>query len=450
MAINQLSTSNNFTEWLSATSSLIEVANNLTSNTSGGFIANSAIFIQGAGSSLNVRNHANINTLRANTGNIANTNFDKSNVTIQLDLTVGRNISSIYVYANELYQKGANVLQLAERINPAFSHANSGFIQANSAYIHINSGFNHANSGFIKTNAAFDHANSGFIQANSAYHDTNASFIHANSGFIQANAAFIHANSGFIQANSAYLHANYAFNHANSGFIKTNSSFDHANSSFDQINAAFAHANSGFIQANSAYIHTNAAFNHANSGFIRANNSLDANNGGIVTGAVTIRHPNGLKVQRAVGYDSISLRGSTAPGGYTMTLTPKTLTASRTATFPDEDFTVGFRNIPFNGQKTSEYTLALTDIGKYISIKEGGSVIIPNGVFADGDVITIINNTSADVIITCSITNAFVAGHDYDIPYTPLSPRGIATVIFTSSTSCIIIGNVEPTQPIVA
>jgi len=133
-----------------------------------------------------------------------------------------------------------------------------------------------------------------------------------------------------------------------------------------------------------------------------------------------------------------------------MSLTPKTLTASRTATFPDENFTVGFRNIPFNGQKTSEYTLALTDIGKYISIKEGGSVIIPDGVFADGDVITIINNTSADVILTCSITNAFVAGHDYDIPHTPLSPRGIATVIFTSSTSCIIIGNVEPTQPLVA
>ena len=95
MAINQLSTANTFEEWLTTTSSLVAVANNLTDNTNGGFVANSSIFIQGQGSSLNVRTLANINTLQANTANIANVLVDSSNVSIPLDLTVGRNANVV-------------------------------------------------------------------------------------------------------------------------------------------------------------------------------------------------------------------------------------------------------------------------------------------------------------------------------------------------------------------
>ena len=152
MAINQLSTSNTFTDWLTATSSLIAVANSLTDNAGGGLIANSSIFVQGTGSSLNVRTLANINTLRANTANIGNTNFTGSNVTIQLDLTVSRNISSPKIYANELYSGGFNFLELAQKFPFAYNHANSAFIQANS-------GFGHANASFNQANAAFDVAN---------------------------------------------------------------------------------------------------------------------------------------------------------------------------------------------------------------------------------------------------------------------------------------------------
>ena len=45
MAIDQLSTANTFEEWLTTTSTLVAVANNLTDNTGGGFYANSSIFI---------------------------------------------------------------------------------------------------------------------------------------------------------------------------------------------------------------------------------------------------------------------------------------------------------------------------------------------------------------------------------------------------------------------
>ena len=47
MAINQLSTSNTFQQWLVSTQSLIAVANNLTDGTGGTFYANTDMVIDG-------------------------------------------------------------------------------------------------------------------------------------------------------------------------------------------------------------------------------------------------------------------------------------------------------------------------------------------------------------------------------------------------------------------
>lgn len=81
MAINQLSTANTFQEWLTTTSTLVAVANNLTDGLNGyPFIVNSAIIIGGANSSLNVYNHTNVNTLRANSSNIANISLDSGSI----------------------------------------------------------------------------------------------------------------------------------------------------------------------------------------------------------------------------------------------------------------------------------------------------------------------------------------------------------------------------------
>jgi hypothetical protein len=96
MAINQLSTANTFQEWLTATSNLIAVANNLTDNTNGGFLSNASIFIEGTNASLNVRTLANINTLQANslslTGNSGTMNVT-SNVYVGKDLFVYGNVT---------------------------------------------------------------------------------------------------------------------------------------------------------------------------------------------------------------------------------------------------------------------------------------------------------------------------------------------------------------------
>jgi hypothetical protein len=88
MAIDQISTANTFEEWLTTTSTLVAVANNLTNNTSGGFVMNSSIFIEGTAASLNVRTLANINQLTVNTisilGGSVNGNLTSANVTSSL------------------------------------------------------------------------------------------------------------------------------------------------------------------------------------------------------------------------------------------------------------------------------------------------------------------------------------------------------------------------------
>ena len=105
---------------------------------------------------------------------------------------------------------------------------------------------------------------------------------------------------------------------------------------------------------------------------------------------------------------------------------------------------VGYRNIPQSGSdKTTSYSLATTDVGKFVGVGASGSITIPNSTFAAGDVWFIFNNTSGAITITCSITTAYIAGTDADKATVSLATRGVATVLFLSGTVCVISGNVS-------
>ena len=104
---------------------------------------------------------------------------------------------------------------------------------------------------------------------------------------------------------------------------------------------------------------------------------------------------------------------------------------------------VGFRSIPPVGTKTSSYTLATGDVGKYVQVGSGGSIVIPDATFAEGNAISIFNNTSGNITITCTITTAYIAGTDTDKASVTLATRGVATILFISSTVCVISGNVS-------
>jgi hypothetical protein len=103
---------------------------------------------------------------------------------------------------------------------------------------------------------------------------------------------------------------------------------------------------------------------------------------------------------------------------------------------------VGTNNVSPVGTKTTSYTLATTDVGKYVQVGSGGSITIPDATFAEGDAISIFNNTTGSITITCSITSAYIAGIDTDQATMTLLTRGVATVLFISGTICVVSGSV--------
>lgn len=190
------------------------------------------------------------------------------------------------------------------------------------------------------------------------------------------------------------------------------------------------------------------------------------------TAAQTFRAASAVRSEAAATQDAVVLAGRAGgTSSYAVTLTPTTLsasrtmtlpdanttvpvftqaitftgpTAARTITLPDENFSVGFRNVPQSGSaKTSSYPLVVGDVGKFIEVGASGSITIPDATFAAGDVVSIFNNTSGNVTITCSITTAYIAGTDTDKATMTLATRGLATILFISGTVCVVNGNVS-------
>jgi hypothetical protein len=103
---------------------------------------------------------------------------------------------------------------------------------------------------------------------------------------------------------------------------------------------------------------------------------------------------------------------------------------------------VGYRNIPLSGIKNASYTLLASDVGKFIELGAGGTVVVPASVFATGDVISIFNNTSASITCTCSaITDFYKGGTDTDISTFSVTTRGVATILFITATRAVVTGN---------
>jgi hypothetical protein len=125
------------------------------------------------------------------------------------------------------------------------------------------------------------------------------------------------------------------------------------------------------------------------------------------------------------------------------TFTNKTISGADNTLTVDGTNAVGYRNIPPVGTKTSSYTLAVGDVGEYVQVGSGGSITIPNATFAEGDVVSIFNNTTGSITITCTISTAYVAGVNTDSSSMTLVSRGVATVLFISSTVCVVSGNVS-------
>jgi hypothetical protein len=105
---------------------------------------------------------------------------------------------------------------------------------------------------------------------------------------------------------------------------------------------------------------------------------------------------------------------------------------------------VGYRNIPQTGSdKTTAYTLVTGDVGKYVGVGSSGSIVVPTSTFANGDAISVYNNTTGNITITTSAPTAYIAGTNTVKTSITLATRGIATILFVSATVCVVTGNVS-------
>lgn len=105
---------------------------------------------------------------------------------------------------------------------------------------------------------------------------------------------------------------------------------------------------------------------------------------------------------------------------------------------------VGYKNIPQTGSdKTTAYTLVTGDVGKYVGVGASGSIVVPTSTFANGDAISIFNNTTGNITITTSAPTAYISGVNTVKTSITLATRGIATILFVSATVCVVSGNVS-------
>jgi len=170
---------------------------------------------------------------------------------------------------------------------------------------------------------------------------------------------------------------------------------------------------------------------------------LDTNGNELLRLIAAASAVNELTLANAATSNPPSLSATGSDTNIDVSLVPKGTGITRTTTTYNDVYGK-LRAVPRSGAaKTGPYSLTLADVGLMIEVQSGGSVTIPDSIFFAGDAVSIFNNTSEDVTITCAITTAYIAGLNLDKASVTLVTRGVATVFFSSGTQCVISGNVS-------
>ena len=165
------------------------------------------------------------------------------------------------------------------------------------------------------------------------------------------------------------------------------------------------------------------------------------------TAAQTFRAANAIRSEAASTQDAVVIAGRAGgTSSYAVTLTPATLSASRTLTLPEpgEDVTLGYLNVPQNIQ-TGSYTLVLADAGKHIYRGSGSAAtwtIPANGsvAYPIGTALTFINLSATSVSIAITTDTMYLSSAGTTGTRT-LAQYGSATAVKITSTSWIISGS---------
>lgn len=149
--------------------------------------------------------------------------------------------------------------------------------------------------------------------------------------------------------------------------------------------------------------------------------------------------PSSGTVTNLTGTASININGTVgattaAAGSFT------TLSATGVLTSGNLADAVGYKGLPQNA-KTASYTLALTDMGKHISITTGGVVVPANAsvAFPIGSAISVYNDSAASQTISITTDAMYLAGTATTGSRT-LAQRGVATILKVAATTWVISG----------
>lgn len=192
------------------------------------------------------------------------------------------------------------------------------------------------------------------------------------------------------------------------------------------------------------------------------------------TAAQTFRAASAVRSEAASTQDAMVLAGRAGgTGSYAVTLTPTTLTASRTVTFPDAatsipvasytytfsgptaartytlpdaSVSVGYLNIPQNS-KSTDYTAVLADAGKHLLHPSADTTArtftIPANssvAYEIGTALTFVNQASAGVMTIAITTDTMRLAGAGTTGSRTLAANGIATAVKLTSTEWIISG----------
>lgn len=232
MAINQLSSSNTFQQWLTATQSLITAQNYFEGNVANVALANT--LVQNTFSNIvsaNIAAISNIQTAQA----VAHNNVTTSQSVAYSNVITVQSVAYSNVFTAQSVAF-ANVITIQ---STAYANVNTIYQSAVTLSILVQDKSNTTNA---TAQTVFNYVGTAFNTANNSNNISNQALVTSQLAFDTANLALSNLTFSEAVVNS-YNHANGAFNKANSANVLAQDSYNYANTVNTYAQASFAKAN---------------------------------------------------------------------------------------------------------------------------------------------------------------------------------------------------------------